>query len=196
MTTAERKKQLRTLIRSTERTLSEEYRRSSSQAITQFVKGMPEYQSARSVFCFVGTKREIDTTELLRDILNQGKQLCVPLCTGDGIMELREISSLSQLSPGAYGILEPPEDSASVRLDEVALSVIPCLSCDHQGRRLGQGGGYYDRLFSHHTGQTVMLCRERLMIAPIPTEPLDRTFPLVVTERGIFRNLEHPPTDP
>lgn len=188
MTTAEQKKQLRTLVRSTERTLSEEYRRSSSQTITQFVESMPEYQSARSVFCFVGTRREIDTTELLRDILSRGKRLCVPLCTGDGIMEPREISSLSQLSPGAYGILEPSGDSPLVPLNEVALSVIPCLSCDHQGRRLGQGGGYYDRLFSQYSGHTVMLCRERLMLAPIPTEPLDQIFPLVVTERGIFRN--------
>lgn len=185
---SESKKQLRALVRARERQLPEEYRSDCARRITRLVMDLPEYRQARCVFCFVGTRREIDTTALLRDILAGGKRLCVPLCVGDGIMQLKEITALEQLSPGAYGILEPPESAGTVPLDQVDLSIIPCLSCDHQGRRLGQGGGYYDRMFASGTDRTVMLCRERLMLGSIPTEPLDRVFPLVVTETGVYRD--------
>ena len=36
---------------------------------------LPEYQAAKVVFAFVGTEREIDTTALLRDVLNSGRTL-------------------------------------------------------------------------------------------------------------------------
>ncbi len=60
---------------------------------------MPEYQEAQTVFCFVGTDREIDTRPILEDALAAGKTLCVPLCTEPGRMESRQITDLSQLDP-------------------------------------------------------------------------------------------------
>lgn len=59
---------------------------------------MPEYQAAGTIFCFVGTPHEIDTRPILENALAAGKRLCVPLCTGPGMMELRQITTLSQLS--------------------------------------------------------------------------------------------------
>ena len=99
MTVSESKKQLRALVRARERQLPEEYRSDCARRITRLVMDLPEYRQARCVFCFVGTRREIDTTALLRDILAGGKRLCVPLCVGDGIMQLKEITALEQLSP-------------------------------------------------------------------------------------------------
>lgn len=187
MTIAEQKRCLRTEVRRMERQLTNEYRQQSTDKIVASVKKLPEYQAAHCIFCFVGTKREIDTRTLLQDILSQGKRLCVPLCVEDGIMELREITSLTQLAPGAYGILEPATDTKKVQLQEIDLSVIPCVSCDREGHRLGQGGGYYDRLFAQETSSAVMLCREQLLSVSIPTEPFDQIFPCVVTETGVYR---------
>ena len=132
---------------------------------------MPEYREAETVFCFVGTSREINTLPILQDLLTSGRTLCVPLCVGEGRMELRKISSLSELAPGAYGIPEPPPDSPRVAPDAVDFAVLPCLSCDHAGRRLGQGGGYYDRFLSVYRGGAVLLCREKLIRDEIPVEP-------------------------
>lgn len=84
---------------------------------------MPEYQAAVTVFCFVGTDREIDTTAILKDALSSRKRLCVPLCDGDGLMELRQITALDQLVPGAYGILEPSADAPLVDADAVDFAV-------------------------------------------------------------------------
>ena len=114
MTRKEEKQQLRRTIRAMERELSPKYKEESSRAICQHLIAMPAYQSAETVFCFVGMSREIDTTLILEDALNTGKKLCVPLCVGDGIMELRHITALDQLIPGAYGILEPGPDTPLV----------------------------------------------------------------------------------
>lgn len=188
MTRAEEKQQLRRTLRALERSFSEHYRTMSSQAITRHLLAMPEYQAAGTVFCFVGTSREVDTTPILRDALAAGKRLCVPLCVGEGLMELRQITALEELVPGAYGILEPPPESSPVEADGVDLAVIPCLGCSHSGHRLGQGGGFYDRFLSHYRGGTVMVCRERLIREDIPLEPHDYPVPWVLTERGLWED--------
>ena len=188
MTKAEDKQRLRRVIRELERQLSPRYKAESSRAIAAHLLAMPEYQAAGTVFCFVGSEREIDTRPILEDALAAGKRLCVPLCTGPGIMELRQVTDLRQLVPGSYGILEPSADSPLVSVDEVDFAVLPCLTCNHLGQRLGQGGGYYDRFLSHYRGGTVLLCREKLIREEIPLEPHDYPVPWVLTERGLYED--------
>ena len=188
MTKAEEKQALRSSIRALEKTLSADYKAESSAAIARHLLALPEYRAAGTVFCFVGTAREIDTTAILEDALRSGKRLCVPLCMSLGIMELRQITSLDQLTPGAYGILEPPAESPALPPDEVDFAVLPCLSCTHGGHRLGQGGGFYDRFLARYPGGAVLVCRERLIREDIPLEPHDCPVPWVLTERGLWED--------
>ena len=101
-------------------------------------------------------------------------------------MEPRQITSLDQLHRGAYGVLEPEEDTPKMTLDQVDLSIIPCVSCDRLGHRLGQGTGFYDRFFAGNPENAAMLCRESLLRTIIPREPHDVVFPLVITEFGVY----------
>ena len=188
MTKTEEKQQLRRTMRALESGLSARYKAESSRAIAAHLLAMPEYQEAGTVFCFVGTDREIDTRPILEDVLAAGKRLCVPQCVGKGIMELRQVTDLRQLIPGAYGILEPSADAPLVSLDEVDFAILPCLTCNHLGQRLGQGGGYYDRFLAHYRGGTVLLCREKLIREEIPLEPRDMPVPWVLTERGLYED--------
>lgn len=188
MTRQEEKKQLRRVIREREAQLSPRYQADSARAIAAHLLAMPEYQAAGTVFCFVGTAREIDTRPILEDALAAGKRLCVPLCVDKGVMELREVTDLGQLAPGAYGILEPPAGASAVPADDVDLAILPCVTCDHLGHRLGKGGGYYDRFLSHYRGGTVLLCREKLIREEIPLEPHDYPVPWVLTEKGLYED--------
>ena len=188
MTKAEEKRTLRTAIRALEKTLPAAYKAQSSAAIARCVLSLPEYRAAGTVFCFVGTAHEIDTAAILKDALQSGKRLCVPLCVGDGLMELRQITSLDQLAPGAYGIQEPPADSPVIGPDSVDFAVLPCVSCSHSGHRLGQGGGYYDRFLARYPGGAVLVCRERLVREDIPLESHDCPVPWVITERGLWED--------
>lgn len=188
MTKQAEKQRLRRVIRELEAQLSPRYRAESSRAIAAHLLAMPEYQESGTVFCFVGTSREIDTRPILVHALAAGKRLCVPLCTAPGVMESRQITDLGQLSPGRHGILEPPAGAPAVRVDAIDFAVIPCLTCNCLGQRLGQGGGYYDRFLTRYRGGTVLLCRERLLREEIPLDPHDYPIPWVLTERGLYED--------
>ena len=188
MTKQEEKQRLRRTMRALERQLSDKYKAASSRSICAHLLAMPEYQAASAVFCFVGTDHEIDTRPILAHALAAGKRLSVPRCTGPGIMELRQLRSLEELSPGAYGIPEPPESAPVMNPDDVDLAILPCLTCSHLGQRLGQGGGYYDRFLSNDRGGTVLLCREKLIREEIPLEPHDYPIPWVLTETGLYED--------
>lgn len=164
------------------------YREAADRAIARHLLALPEYRSAEAVFCFVSAGREIDTRPILEQTLADGKMLCVPLCVADGIMELRAIRDLKELFPGAYGILEPPADSPALSPDQIDLAVIPCVTCSREGRRLGRGGGYYDRFLAHYRGAAVLLCRERLLRQEIPFGVHDYPIPWVLTEAGLFED--------
>lgn len=182
------KKTLRNIMRRLEDNLSPRYMRTADEAILRHLIALPEYCEARTVFCFAGVKREINTRPLLENALAAGKTLCVPLCVESGIMETRQITDLSQLQAGKYGLLEPAADAPIIAVDDIDFAVIPCTTCNHAGQRLGKGGGYYDRFLSHYRGGTVMLCREKLIREEIPVEPHDYPIPWVMTERGLYED--------
>ena len=188
MTRQEEKQTLRGIMKRLEQQLSPAYRERADRSIAAHLLAMPEYQEAQTVFCFVSTPREINTLPILEDILRSGKQLCVPLCVDKGVMETRLVTDLSQLRPGAYGLMEPPADAPLVCVDDIDFAVLPCTTCNHLGQRLGKGGGYYDRFLSHYRGGTVLLCREKLIREEIPLEPHDYPIPWVLTEKGLYED--------
>ena len=63
-----------------------------------------------------------------------------------------------------------------------------CERMEREGRRLGRGGGYYDRFLAHYRGAAVLLCRERLLRQEIPFGVHDYTIPWVLTEAGLFED--------
>ena len=169
MTIDEEKQQLRATIRRLSAQLPFRYREAADRAIARHLLALPEYRSAGAVFCFVSAGREIDTRPILEQTLADGKMLCVPLCVADGIME-------------------PPADSPALSPDQIDLAVIPCVTCSREGRRLGRGGGYYDRFLAHYRGAAVLLCRERLLRQEIPFGVHDYPIPWVLTEAGLFED--------
>lgn len=188
MTRKEQKAQLRQTMRGIAEGLSQGYRQEADQAILGYLLALPEYQESGTVLAYAGTGWEIDTRPLLEDVLRAGKRLCLPLCGPEGRFTLREVKDLGELQDGAYGIPEPPETAAEVDTDAVDFAVLPCLSCNYLGQRLGRGGGYYDRFLAHYRGGTVLLCREKQIREEIPVEPLDMPVPWVLTERGLYED--------
>ncbi len=184
-TIQQQKAALRRALAAVERSMTERERALSDAAIVRRVLEAEAYRRARTVFAFVGRGREIDTRLLLERTLSDGKRLCVPLCTGPGVMECREVLDLSVLRPGAYGIPEPPPDAPVVPPEDIDLAIIPCAGAAADGRRLGRGGGYYDRFLSQFSGEALLLCRETLLRPDIPQEPHDIRIPAVMTEKGV-----------
>lgn len=177
------KQSLRKHIRTEMQLIPDDYFHDAGQAMCRSLLTSCSYRQAKTIFCFVSHGKEPDTYPFLEKVLADGKTLCVPLCKAQGEMDAKEIRSLSELQPGAYGIPEPPADAPTLFPSQIDLAVIPCLAATRNGKRLGKGGGYYDRFLAAYTGKAVLLCPERLILDHIPIEAHDILLPWVITEK-------------
>lgn len=127
---------------------NETYRAAQSERLCQHILQSKEYQNAAIVGGYMPMRHEADILPVLRDVLESGRILLLPLCDRAPHMTLRIVTSLEALVVGAYGILEPAADSPVYQGTDHVLLLVPLEGIDCQGYRLGKGGGYYDRLLS------------------------------------------------
>ena len=149
---------------------------------------LPEYQRAKTVFCFVGIAGEADTLPLIAAMLADGRRVAVPLCHGGGRMEARLIRGEGDLTRrGAYGIPEPAEQCPLLAPSEIDLALVPCLCCDAAGHRLGHGAGYYDRYLAGAPFAWAVICPQALLLARVPADRFDLDARIIVTEQQTLR---------
>ena len=185
------KSELRKTIAAAVKNLSPTYCREADAAICRLVTNSPAYQKARTIFCYVGSDREIDTTALLRAAFQDGKILAVPLCTTPGVMEARQVQGFSDLVSGKYGILAPKLHCPLVEPQDFDLAIVPCCTGNAKGQRLGYGGGYYDRFLAKASAAgTAVLCAECRLADALPREPFDLPCHYIITERQVLRPHE------
>lgn len=192
----EQKRQVRKQMKDISAGLTQKYRTQADAAITDQVMKLSQYQSAQTLFCFVSLPGEVDTSGILADAFANGKRVCVPKCISDGVMKVYQIKSQEELEEaGAYHILEPkgrtgqehPGENGCVAPEEIELAIVPCVSCSRDGKRLGHGGGYYDRYLAQTSAYKAVVCREKEMCEEIPVDAHDVEMDLVITENHIKR---------
>lgn len=179
------KKELRAQIAEDVKALPDEYCHEADAAICRNVINSPLYRKARTIFCYVGNDREIDTTLLLRTALADGKIVATPLCTGKGIMEARQIQGLGDLVSGKFNILAPKLECPRIEPEAFDLAIVPCSTGNAKGQRLGYGGGFYDRYLPRTKCPKILLCRTRLVREDIPLEEHDTPMDYLATEGGL-----------
>lgn len=183
MTIDDEKKQLRTMVKQKIALLSKAYCKQADKDIFERVIALKEYQLANTIFMYIGREDEINTKPILLQALEDKKRVCVPLCIGKGIMEAREIHGLEDLRAGAYGILEPKEGLPLINPASIDMALIPCMTGNIKGERLGYGGGFYDRYLAKGMFCRVLLCRQKLMERQIPTDDHDMLMDIVISEK-------------
>lgn len=182
------KKETREKMLSLLSSLDEDIRKKQDKSIADKMGKMPELCDAECVFAYIGTGHEIETREIVEHLLESGKRICVPLCHGKGEMDAIEIKSLSELSPGRYGIPEPAHNGKKINPEEISAIIVPGVAFDKGGKRLGRGGGYYDRFMKKaENAVRIALCREINLIDKVPFEEHDQSVDIIVTEKKIVR---------
>lgn len=179
------KQTLREEVAARVKNLSSTYCREADESICRLVIQSDAYDKARTVFCYVGTEREIDTMRLIHIMMRDGKRVAVPLCTAKGRMEARLIEGMGDLVSGKYGILAPRLQCPMVRPEDLDLVIVPCCTGNARGERLGYGGGYYDRYLPQTKCPAFLLCRHQLERDDIPLEEHDILLDYFITERGM-----------
>lgn len=163
------------------KSLTENYIHESDETILNKLLDLDELNNAGTVFLYHSVGREVSTTELIERLLKSGKRVALPVSGDDGAMEFYLLSSLSELTPGKFGIPEPPVTRpVKPKADDVMIA--PALCCDKLGRRLGHGAGYYDRYLARYKCFSICLCRRALLEDELPAEDTDIAVSLVLTD--------------
>lgn len=179
------KEALRREMRERRRALSVEEQRCDSEAVCAHIIASPAYVQAHSVMAYAACRGEIDLSPLMEDALSRGKTLLLPRCEAAGEMTARQVSALSQLRPGAYGVQEPDETAAIWLPEAIELVLVPGVAFDLSGGRLGQGSGYYDRFLARTSALCVGVCHSFALLARVPVQAHDRRVHRIVTPDGM-----------
>ena len=186
MTLRESKLRLRERIVTERDALTAAIRADASKAIARAIAALGSYARARVVLLTLPLRNEWDATLLLDDALAAGKVVVLPRVDATArMLRLHRIDDrVRDVEPGHLGIPEPLRSCAAVASAEIDWVLVPGVAFDAAGRRMGYGGGYYDRLLptlDPHAPR-VAGAFEMQVVAAIPTAPHDLRVDAVVTE--------------
>lgn len=126
---------------------------------------------------------EPGTAELVEALARAGVEVLVPVLLPDG--DLDWVRAVEGAPPGG-------ERLGPDAVGACSLVVVPALSVDRTGVRLGRGGGSYDRALRRSTGRTVALLHDGEAVPALPVEEHDvPVHALVTPARGLVALREH-----
>lgn len=146
---------------------------------------------ARSVALYVSVGNEPPTLPLLEQLRARDVPVLLP-ALGPSLSRrwafYRGPESLVEQAPG-----RPPSPSGAV-LDAEAIAsvdavITPALAIDGFGNRIGQGGGWYDRMLTHLDPSTptfTMLFDDELVAEELPHDAHDVRIKAVITPTRVF----------
>ncbi len=164
----------------------EKFKRDS--AICTAAAGLVSFRYAEYVLLYAATADEIDIYEIARVAMAKGKKICFPRCDKKNhTMQYHIVSSLDELKPDSYGLLEPTEDAPLYDPADPAGAVcfVPGLVYDRCGYRLGYGKGFYDRYLSAFSGCTIGVIYSDYILPEVPRGRFDVSVDILLTEKGV-----------
>lgn len=146
---------------------------------------LPEYQRAKVICFFVSFNSEVDTHDMIKDAIKEGKRVCVPIATNH-ILILSEIKDFKELDKeNKYGIMEPSKIK-KINRDMVDMIMVPGTVFDKQCHRIGYGRGYYDGLLKGYKGVSIGICFDLQVVDKVPLDEWDEQLDKVITEEKII----------
>ena len=166
------KKELRRSIRERKRAMTEEEIVSRSEKLAELFYASDAYKNAKTIYGYLPYNQEVRTVPMLEQAMRDGKRVAVPKCYGDE-MRFIYMDDLSKVEKGYANIPEPIADEP-VAQDPTALVLMPGMAFTKDGKRMGYGGGFYDKFLAAEPDHpTVALCYAFQMVEDLPTEDYD-----------------------
>jgi 5-formyltetrahydrofolate cyclo-ligase len=129
--------------------------------------------------------REIDIRPLLHALHERGHAIALPVTPKRGQpLQFRRWAPGDALVRGPMGTSQPAPAAERLTPDWL---LVPLLAFDRAGRRLGYGGGYYDRTLAALPGATALgvayACQE---LDEVPAGEDDARLHAIATEAGLI----------
>lgn len=129
---------------------------------------------------------EIDIRPLLLALHDRGHPIALPVTPRRGNpLHFRRWRPGDVLARGPLGTSQPSQEAEPLT---PGFLLVPLLAFDRAGRRLGYGGGYYDRTLAALPGAISLGCAYACQeLDEVPAGPEDARLTAIATEAGLIR---------
>jgi 5-formyltetrahydrofolate cyclo-ligase len=183
------KTELRAMLLQLRRATPREVRDTEAEALCRWLPGLVE--AGQTVCAYVPVGSEPGSPALLDTLIALGARVLLPVAR-NGANGVPLPLLWGEYQPGAlqaaeFGLREPPPPYLPAdAVSEAAVILVPALSVDRSGARLGRGAGFYDRTLSAAVAGTklVAVVRDDELLDELPAEPHDIRMTHVMTPTG------------
>jgi 5-formyltetrahydrofolate cyclo-ligase len=152
---------------------------------------LSQLENAKKVMAYASMRQEIETFELLEDLLEQEYLLYLPYTCQDivdlGTARIKDLAK--DLKDGIFGVQEPVTKIRDGKVPgDLDIIIVPGACFTSEGYRIGYGGGYYDSFLSKHANRALKVgfCYDCFIVDSIPVEAHDVPVDLIITEKRII----------
>jgi 5-formyltetrahydrofolate cyclo-ligase len=158
----------------------------TGRAIAARLVNEAELARCRRLALYAATQGEPPMEALAEWAALRGIETLWPRIAGTGL-EFAPCAA-GALVRGRFGIPAPPDERRAVPLAAGDVIVLPALALDAAGRRLGRGGGHYDRALAALSGPVLVgVGYDWQLVGEVPAGPEDRRVDMVATETHLLR---------
>jgi len=178
----EEKSALRRRIRDHLQSLSLFERREASNRACFRLQQEEIWRQARCVLLYSPLPDELDIGPLLAEALATGKALALPrFDETQRAYSACRVADPADLRKARFGVLEPDPACPEVPLNRLDFVAVPGVAFTLDGRRLGRGKGFYDRLLASVGGIKCGVAFEQQIVDDMPVEPHDIRLDYILT---------------
>ncbi|MFL0810909.1 MAG: 5-formyltetrahydrofolate cyclo-ligase [Agarilytica sp.] len=188
------KQKLRQHYRALRRNLNATEQRCASTNLLRKLNRLAIYRQARNIALYLPNDGELNLSALLkRNTPNANKHYYLPRITAGKHMRFGRYSGPQGLRRNLYRIPEPLPRCPTINAQNLDLVLLPLVAFDHQGHRLGMGGGYYDRAFDfkrntpHSPPTLVGIAHHCQQVSEIPSDAWDVPLDFILTDQVLIK---------
>ena len=186
---------LRKRVKSEASRVSMEERTRQSQSVTRQLLALPQYQRSQRVSVYLNMPDEVQTGDIVADLLRAGKQCFIPRYESSSsnmeMVRLYSLADLAALPTTKWNIQQPAlteRREEALQTGGLDLILMPGLAFSRSGHRLGRGRGYYDRYLTRcreaqgRPPVTVALAFRQQVVEEVPVEETDVPVDVVLCD--------------
>lgn len=159
----------------------------------QVVESLFPWMSQRlpgTVSAFLAMSGEVDVSPLFQRL--PGWRWVLPRVEPDRSVTFRDRDVPRERHP--FGMDQPVDMGPVIALHQIDVFLTPGLAFDLRGGRLGNGGGFYDRILSakRTDAVAVAITVKRRVMDSVPMQGHDQRVDWLATEEGVIRCSPNP----
>ena len=178
------KESLRKLLLQKRENTSSDFLEIASGKIQKKLKKIKDFRDAQKVGAYYPIGNEVQTNELIQELLSNGKEVFLPKTIG-AEMEFRKINDFASLEKGNFDIMEPKDNCE--KDNKLDILLVPTVGISVDGVRLGYGHGFYDKFLTKYSIPTISLVMEKQIVKKIPRSTHDILIDWIVSEERVTK---------